>query len=117
MATIGTADLLIEYLHGGERDAHAVLLLHGWPDDASTWNEIGPALHAAALRTVAPMLRGFGGTRFRSDDAPRTANPGILALDAIALMDTLGVAHFMVAGHDWGASVAEALEGGWPDRG
>ena len=37
-------------------------------------------------------------------------------MDAIALLDGLGVDKFMVAGHDWGSNTAEALAIGWPDR-
>ena len=40
----------------------------------------------------------------------------MLALDAIELMDRLGVKRFMVAGHDWGSNTAEALAVGWPKR-
>ena len=40
----------------------------------------------------------------------------MLALDAIALMDALGIERFSVAGHDWGSNAAEALAVGWPKR-
>ena len=93
-----------------------VLLLHGWPDDASTWAAVASALQAAGLRTVPPTLRGFGDTRFTIDAAPRTGNSGIHAMDQIALMDALGIERFMIAGHDWGSNIAEALAVGWPDR-
>ncbi len=62
------------------------------------------------------MLRGFGQTRFLDDAMPRTGNSGMLAMDAIALMDVLGIGRFMVAGHDWGSNIAEALAVGWPER-
>ena len=99
----------------GEEKAPPVLLLHGWPDDASAWDGVAPQLAAAGLRAIVPTLRGFGATRFRTD-APRTGNSAILAMDAIALMDELGIDRFMVAGHDWGSNTAEALAVGWPDR-
>jgi pimeloyl-ACP methyl ester carboxylesterase len=65
---------------------------------------------------IVPTLRGFGGTVFLHDTAHRTANGGILAMDAIALMDGLGIERFSVVGHDWGSNVAAALAVGWPDR-
>ncbi len=68
------------------------------------------------LRFVIPYLRGFGPTTFRSDSALRTANGGVLAMDAIALMDGLGIERFSVVGHDWGSHIAECLAIGWPDR-
>jgi pimeloyl-ACP methyl ester carboxylesterase len=62
------------------------------------------------------MLRGTGGTRFLFPATARTGNAGILAIDAIELMDALRVDRFVVAGHDWGSSVAEMLAVGWPER-
>ena len=116
MPTLTTKTLDIAYKDGGPPDGPVVLLLHGWPDDATTWDDVAPALHDAGLRTLAPMLRGFGGTRFRDAQAARTGNSAVLAMDAIELLDGLGVMRFAVAGHDWGSNMAEALAVGWPDR-
>lgn len=114
--TIVAGDLIVACCIGGPDDGTPVLLLHGWPDDASTWDSVAPLLHRAGLRTIAPTLRGFGATQLRANDTPRTGNSGVLALDAIALMDALGIERFMVAGHDWGSNAAEALAVGWPGR-
>lgn len=116
MPTAQTEDLDIAYESAGPAGGPPVLLLHGWPDDASTWDEVGTALRDAGFRTIVPTLRGFGGTCFRTDNAPRTGNSAIHAMDMIALMDTLGIERFAVAGHDWGSNIAEALAVGWPDR-
>ncbi|WP_156680161.1 L-dopachrome tautomerase-related protein [Sphingomonas profundi] len=115
MPFLTTDTLEIAYRDAGPRDGPAVLLIHGWPDDASTWDEVVPALNEAGLRTIVPTLRGFGETRFVGD-GPRTGNSAILAMDMIALMDGLGIDRFMVAGHDWGANAAEAMAVGWPER-
>ena len=115
MPTIRTDDLIIAYTDTGPRDGQPVLLLHGWPDDATTWNAVLPQLHEAGLRTIVPTLRGFGETRL-ADGVPRTGDSAMLAVDAIALLDALGVDRFMVAGHDWGSNAAEALAVGWSDR-
>ena len=116
MPHVDTADLSIEYVTFGDERHPVVLLLHGWPDDATTWTRIAPTIATSGRRVIVPTLRGFGGTRFISDTAPRTGNSGILAMDMIALMDALGVERFAVAGHDWGSNIAEALAVGWPDR-
>ena len=116
MPIITTERLTIHYSDHGPKAGPATLLLHGWPDDASTWDDVVPALTAAGLRVIVPTLRGFGATRFVSDAVSRTGNSGILAMDAIAMLDALGVDRFMVAGHDWGANIAEALAVGWPER-
>ena len=116
MPTVTTNHLEIAYADAGPPEGAVVLLLHGWPDDASTWDVVARQLNAAGLRTITPSLRGFGDTRFTSAGAPRTGNSGMLALDAIALMDALEVERFMVAGHDWGSNTAEAMAVGWPKR-
>ncbi|RZM33762.1 MAG: alpha/beta fold hydrolase, partial [Sphingomonas sp.] len=100
MPSIDIDDLTVVFQDDG--DGPVVLLLHGWPDDASTWDAVAPQLRRAGFRTIVPTLRGFGETRIH-DGVPRTGNSGIHALDQIALMDALGVDRFMVAGHDWGS--------------
>ena len=114
--TIEEAGLELAYEDAGPREAPVILLLHGWPDDASTWATVADLLRQAGLRTIMPTWRGFGGSRFLSPRAPRTGNSAVLALDAIALLDALKVERFCVAGHDWGSNAAEALAIGWPDR-
>jgi pimeloyl-ACP methyl ester carboxylesterase len=113
---IQTERLSISFRDTGPRHSKAALLLHGWPDDRSTWDGVAEKLNWSGIRTIMPNLRGFGGTRFLSDDLERTGNSAVLSMDAIALMDALGIEEFSVAGHDWGAGIAEALAVGWPDR-
>lgn len=116
MPMITAGDLNMEVsLHGAE-EGQPVLLLHGWPDDASTWDQVAPTLAAEGFRVIVPTLRGFGATRFAADDISRTGNSAMLAIDMITLLDALGIDRFMVAGHDWGSNTAEALAVGWPDR-
>jgi pimeloyl-ACP methyl ester carboxylesterase len=116
MGMVRTKYLNVEVSASGAENDQPVLLLHGWPDDASTWDQVAPKLNDAGLRTIAPMHRGFGRTRFTAKSTRRTGNVGILALDAIDLMDTLKIDKFFVAGHDWGANIAETLAVGWPKR-
>jgi pimeloyl-ACP methyl ester carboxylesterase len=116
MAKIQTSLLEIAYRDDGPRDGQVVLLLHGWPDDSSTWDGVIPVLNAAGLRTITPTTRGFGETRFLSSDTPRTGNTAMLVLDVIEMLNVLGVAKFSIAGHDWGSNMAETLAVGWPDR-
>jgi pimeloyl-ACP methyl ester carboxylesterase/sugar lactone lactonase YvrE len=115
MAILVTDHLTIAYTDTGPRDGGCVLLIHGWPDNATTWDSVTPALNAAGLRTIVPTLRGFGESRL-ADGATRTGNSAVLAMDMIALMDGLDINRFMVAGHDWGSNTAEALAVGWPAR-
>jgi pimeloyl-ACP methyl ester carboxylesterase len=116
MPHVQTEDLDISFMETGARHGKPVLLLHGWPDDATTWTAVTERMNDRHLRFVVPYLRGFGPTTFRNDNALRTANGGVLAMDAIALMDGLGIDRFSVVGHDWGSHIAECLAIGWPDR-
>ncbi len=111
-----TALLNIAYLEDGNKENPAVLLLHGWPDDATTWEAIIPLLADAGYRVIAPYLRGIGETTFHSANTPRTGNSGIHTLDVIGLMDQLNIDTFSVVGHDWGSNIAESLAVNYPER-
>jgi pimeloyl-ACP methyl ester carboxylesterase len=113
---IKTKVLQIQYSDKGPRGAPVAVLLHGWPDDATTWRGVAPFLHRRGFRTIAPMHRGFGGTRFLSRKTPRTGNAGVIAFDVIDLMDALGIEHAHIVGHDWGSTIAETLAVGWSKR-
>jgi pimeloyl-ACP methyl ester carboxylesterase len=104
------------YLDGGPADGPPVLLLHGWPDDATTWDRIAPVLQARGWRTLVPWLRGFGPTRFLDPATPRSGELVALAQDALDLADALGIGRFAVVGHDWGARAAAVLASTRPDR-
>lgn len=75
-----------------------------------------PLLTGADRRVVVPYLRGFGATRFRSDDTLRNGQPAALAADTVALMDALGVERATLAGFDWGARTADVIAALLPDR-
>ena len=111
-----TDQLDIAYHEMGTKDKPVVLLLHGWPDDATAWEQVMPELMSAGYRVIAPYLRGFGETRFLDEDTPRTGNSGIHALDIISLLDALDIENLSVIGHDWGANIAESLAVNWPNR-
>jgi pimeloyl-ACP methyl ester carboxylesterase len=108
--------LNVSYLEEGPRDGVPVLLLHGWPDDARTWDGIAPALNEAGYRTIAPWLRGFGATRFLSPATVRSGQMAAMAQDALELMTALGMEQFAVVGHDWGARIAYILAALFPQR-
>jgi pimeloyl-ACP methyl ester carboxylesterase len=73
-------------------------------------------LGAAGYRVVVPYLRGYGTTRFLSDDTVRNAQQSALAVDVIALMDALGIESALIGGFDWGARSANIVAALWPDR-
>jgi len=65
---------------------------------------------------IVPYLRGHGTTRFLSDTTARSGEQAALAVDALALMDALGVERATVAGFDWGARTANIVAALWPER-
>ena len=111
-----TNTLNIAYREESPADAPTVILLHGWPDDPTTWDQVIPRLVKAGYRVIAPWLRGFGTTTFLQPATARTGNSGIIALDILELMDALGLKTVSLIGHDWGANISESLAVGWPDR-
>jgi pimeloyl-ACP methyl ester carboxylesterase len=89
-----------------------VLLLHGFPDSAHTWDRIGPEIAQAGYRVVAPFLRGYAPSGLPARDADiRT-----LGEDIIAIIDALGADRARVIGHDWGAEALYAAAALAPQR-
>ena len=116
MQHLETKLLEIAFEQGGPSNAPLLLLLHGWPDDASAWRRTTPQLESAGFRWVAPWLRGFGATRFKGTSTIRDGSAEALAQDALDLVAALGVERFGVIGHDWGARVAYTLAAVAPER-
>jgi pimeloyl-ACP methyl ester carboxylesterase len=106
---VGYADL-------GPRNGPVALLLHGWPYDIHSYEEVAPLLAAQGWRVLVPYLRGYGSTRFLSEQTPRNAQQTAIAADAIALLDALGIEQAVVAGCDWGARTACVMAALWPQR-
>lgn len=103
-------------MDAGPPDGDAVILLHGWPYDIHSFADVVPLLTAAGQRVVVPYLRGYGTTRFLSDDTMRDGEPAAMGLDLIALMDALNIDTAKLAGFDWGARTADVVAALWPER-
>jgi pimeloyl-ACP methyl ester carboxylesterase len=101
-----TAQLHVGYEAAGPEHGAPLILVHGWPDDARTWDRLLPALHGAGFRTFVPWLRGCGPTRFRDAGAMRSGQLSALGRDLLEFADALGLGRFTVIGHDWGARAA-----------
>jgi len=90
----------------GPRTGQAVLLLHGWPELARSWQHQIAALAEAGFFVIAPDMRGFG-----ASDCPKETSAygiDILLSDMTGLLDALGVEKAIWVGHDWGGFVS------WP---
>src|SRR6201992_2610429 len=89
-----------------------VLMLHGFPDTAHTWDDLRSRIAAKGYRVVSPFMRGYHPTEIPDRDADQET----LARDAVALVDALGASEAVVIGHDWGASAAYGAAGLGPER-
>jgi pimeloyl-ACP methyl ester carboxylesterase len=99
------------YLEAGQ--GPLVLCLHGFPDDAHTYDDLLPALAAGGFRAVAPFMRGYAPTSPAPDGRYQAV---LLAQDAVALLTALGDGHGYVVGHDWGATAAYGAAALAPER-
>jgi pimeloyl-ACP methyl ester carboxylesterase len=108
--------LNVGYVDDGPPDGRPVVLLHGWPYDVHSYAEVTPRLASAGYRVIVPYLRGYGTTRFLSDDSVRNGQQAALGVDAIALMDALGIDRAVIGGFDWGARTANVVAALWPER-
>jgi pimeloyl-ACP methyl ester carboxylesterase len=108
--------LNVGYAEAGPADGPVVILLHGWPYDIHAFVDVAPLLASAGFRVIVPYVRGYGATRFLSQDAFRNGQPSALALDVIAMMDALKIDNAILAGFDWGARTAGIVAALWPQR-
>src|SRR6266581_4713262 len=104
------------YAEAGPSDGPAVILLHGWPYDIHSFVDVAPLLASAGYRVIVPYVRGYGTTRFLSNQTVRNGQPSVVAVDIIALMDALKVEKATLAGFDWGARTADIIAALWPER-
>jgi pimeloyl-ACP methyl ester carboxylesterase len=113
---INAGSLSVGYAEAGPAGGKPVILLHGWPYDIHTYVDVAPLLAASGYRVIVPYLRGYGTTRFHSNETPRNGQQSALAVDAIALMDALKIDKVVVGGCDWGARTACIMAALWPER-
>lgn len=107
-------DLAFDVLIDGPADGVPVVLLHGWPQDARSWNAVARELAAKGARTIAPDQRGYSpGAR---PEAVEDYELDKIAADAIGLAAALGHDRFHLVGHDWGASAAWYIAANHPEN-
>jgi pimeloyl-ACP methyl ester carboxylesterase len=75
-----------------------------------------PRLAAQGYRVIVPYQRGYGTTRFLSDQAQRNGQQSAFAADLISLMDALKIEQATIGGCDWGARTANIVAALWPNR-
>jgi pimeloyl-ACP methyl ester carboxylesterase len=108
--------LSVGYAEAGPSNGPTVILLHGWPYDIHSFIDVAPRLASTGYRVIVPYVRGYGTTRFLSNDTLRNGQPSALAVDTIAFMDALKIDKATLAGFDWGARTANIVAALWPER-
>ncbi len=97
---------------GGHGDP--VIVLHGYPGNHRSWDEVAPQLVDAGYRVLALDQRGYSpGARPRGRRAYTLRR---LVGDLMALGDAAGAPVFHVVGHDRGGAVGWAAAAWRPDR-
>ncbi|AII09731.1 alpha/beta fold hydrolase [Rhodococcus opacus] len=113
-AHITLGDLTFDVTISGSADGAPVVLLHGFPESAASWEPVSALLNESGLRTYAPNQRGYSpGARPDGVDSYRIDH---LVADVVGLLDALGLDSAHLVGHDWGAAVAWVVAARHPDR-
>ena len=89
----------------------ALLLVHGFPLDHSTWEALADQL-MSDFDLIMPDLRGFG-----ASEASAAANTlAQIAVDLAALLDALNIRQACIAGHSMGGYACLAFARAYPER-
>lgn len=89
----------------GEQGAIPVLALHGWLDNAASFERLAPLMEDCFI--VAPDLIGHGRSDHRREDSGYYLWEH--AEDVLALVDRLGLGPFHVVAHGMGSGIASIL--------
>jgi pimeloyl-ACP methyl ester carboxylesterase len=104
--TVDGSDLFYRDLGAGT----PVLLLHGFAEDGTVWDEVAPAL-SAMCRVLVPDLPGSG----------RSALPGAVSMESLAavlkeLLDKEAIERCVFIGHSMGGYITLAFAENYPER-
>lgn len=116
LKSVDTDVLRIAYLEAGESSGWPCILNHGFPYDVENYVECIKPLCAAGAHVYVPYLRGYGPTRFLSEETPRSGEQAALGDDLLAFMNALSIPQAVLAGFDWGGRAACIVSALWPER-
>ena len=110
--TIDVPGLRLAARRWGRRDGLPFIGLHGWLDNANTFNRLAPNLPELDLVTLD--FAGHGHSDHRAPGAHYMSFADVQ--DVIAAADVLGFERFGLIGHSMGGAVASELTGMFPER-
>ena len=109
MDTVAVNGINLAYTRLGK--GTPLVLVHGFPLDSSSWNELIPYLKDH-FDLILPDLRGFG--KSTTVESPYTLSD--MADDLAGLLDYLGVEKTALAGHSMGGYISLAFAKKYPQR-
>jgi pimeloyl-ACP methyl ester carboxylesterase len=104
-------DVRLHYVEAGQ--GPLVVLLHGFPEFWYAWRQQIEPLAAAGFHVVAPDMRGYNTSS--TPEGVHAYDTGPLTGDIRDLIHERGAETAMLAGHDWGGSVAWATAMAHPE--
>jgi pimeloyl-ACP methyl ester carboxylesterase len=103
-------DISIHYFRTGDKDKPSVLLLHGITDNGRCWSRMAADL-ADSYDVITTDARGHG----HSGTSAAEVSIALLAEDAIAAIEALGLQKPFLVGHSMGAVTAAMVAANYPD--
>ena len=114
LITAGVLD--VAYHELGPSDGWPCVLSHGFPYAPDAFAVSAEILASRGARVIVPFLRGYGPTRFSSEQTLRSGEQAALGADLLALIDALGIERAVLAGHDWGGRASCVVAAVFPQR-
>src|SRR4051812_18661925 len=112
--TFENGEIELNYAACGSAEHPLVICLHGFPEYWAAWSAVMWEL-CGSFHVVAPDQRGFN-LSFRPGGV-EAYRPRHMVRDLAAFADHLSPNRpFILAGHDWGASIAYAYGFAYPER-
>ena len=112
--TIHTGRLELAFKESGNPDGIPVIELHGWLDNANSFDRMNASLDPDRLRTIALDLPGHGFSEHRS----KSENYHLLeyVLDVEAFARAMGLKKIFVVGHSLGGVIGSLWASACPER-
>ena len=110
--SVNTGELTLAVKTWGDSAKPAMLALHGWQDNAATFDKLIP--YFPDYYWIAPDLPGHGLSEHRGKAADYSI--WSYCADVMALADAMGLEHFCLIGHSMGGGIANLLAALFPER-